>query len=215
MNNALFDLLTSLYHYYPIGTQIMDANYPGIQERLAIVENKIIGLNEGKTTLWNQIIAEIRDTFANTTVYDRSYYQFPSYVVELSLFSKQLPEIRHDRNIIANLSLLTTYYTVFIEDKYFFTHLSHEPFKNPYHAISLSYKRNGDSALFDDIAKLRAMIQSNFQNHKFIPHIQLFNHKVTGGTPHGEDKHSNNESYCIFDFLFLNRPYHAPIIVID
>lgn len=196
--NKIAKLLERIHYYYPIGYKLINKDYVGYIQYQEILSKKINDIIANKQTNWTSFIELMKNNWEEK-VLDMNYYQFPSHIVKLKLKHEICESVERQLSVIANVSLLCNYYTVFFEDHYIFNSHSKKIVK-PYHTIL--FKNDCDVDSLKTFNEMQENIQFFFPTHEFIHHQSLFNYKINGGEPYTESDEFNSKSFCIYNFLF-------------
>ena len=178
-------------------------NYDGTEKIKEIINIKIREIDSHSHTTWSQLNERVKSEFPHYTVLDHSYSQFPSYLLEILLDEKIINEIRVTKSIILNISLLSSYYTIYFQD-YININKPKEKFKSHSIIHSIAYFNCCiDVVSLENALRLKKLVESYFTKYIFIDHRPLFDYKILGGVKYG-DFPGDCKEYSLFEFLFDN-----------
>ncbi|MBL6448969.1 hypothetical protein JMN32_21845 [Fulvivirga sp. 29W222] len=200
------DLLQEVHKYYPIGCPLLNHEYPGYKLLLGILENKVNNLITSiEDDTWVSLISELQSN-GKFEVYDDSYLQFPNLVARIEL-SKTEAEVSITRTLRLTLSLLTNYYTAFIEEKGTFNRFNNEPGVAPVKLLWYGQQNMSDNER-QWLADVKGKVSDHYPDYLFVNHDALLNTNIYGGLPHGEDPEDLKSYYSLYSYLF--DYIHAP-----
>jgi hypothetical protein len=173
-----------------------------------IVEDKINSLIQNEETPWMKLVGKI-ESDATMNVFDEAYEQFPNYALRIDIRTNSIGRYINRESVYLVISLLTKYFTVFLREDLLVCDGDDKQLK----LICLSETKSSDDAL-EIINKLKLIASEMFSSHTFIHHKALFNFRITGAVPHGEDE-TNPERFSIFSFLFGHYHFIDRTVVFD
>ncbi|UII30902.1 hypothetical protein LVD17_21650 [Fulvivirga ulvae] len=194
------DLLQEVHKYYAIGCPLLNHEYPGYNRLLGVLENKINNLIDYiEDDTWGSLINELQSN-GKFVVYDDSYLQFPNLVARIEL-SKTEAEVSITRTLRVTLSLLTNYYTAFIEERATFGRYNNEAGVAPVKLLWYGQRNMSDNET-KWLEEVNVRVNYHYPNYSFINHDLLLNTNIYGGLPHGEDPEDLKPCYSLYSFLF-------------
>ncbi len=197
------ELLKYCYHYYPIGHYQIAHVWDGLQELKKIVENKINDECNDTQSVSNRLCAALKNKLEDTSLENRNYYSCPSYTIVINLGNEISDDIRHISFLQADISLLCNHFTIFYVDEYRFENTGSKDLAPIFSIYSLNAKIN---KVGDDLFKLVASeINSFIPDKKYAHHKILFDNKIIGSVPFGEEWSPNpaDNVYSLYDLLFF------------
>lgn len=201
MASIKIELLKVIYQYYPIGRPYENELYAGYHKLRSIIEDKINLLTKGgQIASWVSVVSDTEKKLECKAVLDMSSYQFPNLVLILVHPESENSGILQKNNTCLVISLLTDYYTIYHQSIFLFKeYLSLEGSV----AKTLLYgAKNSNDDEKNIIDNLQIIMSRHYPNHKFVEHDLLFNVKISGGLPHGEDSDTMKSEYPLYNFLF-------------
>ncbi|RFM28885.1 hypothetical protein [Deminuibacter soli] len=206
-------LLEKIHNFYPIGAPHYANNYPGYERISDLTAKKIKEQIEHIEGAWEHLFAEVNNLHRSYELIDRAYYQFPCYILNLTLSSLNQNGVTTTTTLVLNISLLVDYFTIYIEDDHIYTKYNSP--SRPHHTFFLFNKSTDSLQIKQIISDVHDIVIRHFPNHTFVPHNILFNYQVTGGIPFKEEYDADRKSYSIYEYLFLPNPYHYPFVVLE
>jgi len=205
---VLDELLKKVYFFYPIGCWEYRKNYPGYLQIEKIIENKINNEVNNPTSVFNHFINEVNTEIKGLKIENRSYYQFPNYIANISL-KEQVNDIGIlKENMIICISLLADFYTIFFEEQFLIESKQKLRIqdKSSFHIYSFETFLDTENSPIVDIIKKK--IASFFPDKKYVSHYLIKNFIVGGFAPYGEEYsyELGQVKYSLFDFLFFANP---------
>lgn len=204
--DILFDLLAKIHFYYPVGLPYAYKGYPGYKSIEKIVSDKIDQSDLLTERLWTELVKKLKNSFSAYKVNDLRYLQFPSYVLEIELENQLSESFKRNISLILSISLLSKYYTVFINDTW---QVSVEGGfgldKDPEVRRFVYNKSTNKRILIESVEFVISQIDKVYQDYTFLPHKDLFEYKVFGCGTYGKmDDFLADNPRSIYDFLFNN-----------
>ncbi|MCF6405186.1 hypothetical protein L3C95_19945 [Chitinophaga filiformis] len=206
-NEALFEIMQTIYAYYPVGLQPYADMYTGTAEWSRILGEKTDRIINGENVAWSQFIEGLKTKYGANVVEDLSYRQFPSYTAHVQLFSEatQQETCLIERNLVINVSLLGKYFTAFMEDRYIYKDYQNAG-RNVHVAFYVLYNQQGRPDFKDDVSGIQQLLSPIFPDHKFVSHKTLFDIEVKDVVPYGIPV-VKSSSCCIYHLL-MSDFYH-------
>jgi hypothetical protein len=203
------ELLSAVNKYYPIGFPLLYKEYEGIQQIRQIIKDKIAAIESNIETPVSLLVSSLEKEFPELKIYDNSFFEFPSYQIEIDVESQVFNGIKLNVSICISISLLLKKYTVFINNVY--------NFRNADHIAGSSSAKNYDMVYFEDCkdGKLKAAadlaknkVLDFFKDYEFTNHYILFSSKIKSGNILLElGREYGDEEYCYYDYLFGNNKW--------
>lgn len=199
-----FELLGLVSKYYPVGLPLSGSSYDGTKLLHKAIGDKIKELSDnGRVEPWSELIDKLFSHFEKENVRDMAYLQYPTLAVSIILKNEQ-DELFRTRSIELNISLLGPYYTIFLQEQI------QANWINKHGSFPGTGIWRGDAASnkeSEHFGFIRELVKRHYAEHKLVNHQFLFETKIFGAIPHGEDIETafvNNPGYCypLFDFLF-------------
>lgn len=204
----LNDIFKAIHTYYPVGFSKYADNYYGTKEWTKILLEKHDSLREDRSSTWQKLVAQLTDFDLVKQVLDQSYTQFPSLTVQFELKS-QSQELGGRRFMIIDVSLLTPYYTVFFDDRYFYHNYTIAGrMKLPFH-LSIVFT-HADEAARNFFSEAKALVERFYPAHGYLSHKALMDIKAEGGIPYHIPVVESN-AYSAYDLL-MSCMYHNQLI---
>jgi hypothetical protein len=210
----VFEIMKCLDGYYLFGLPNLQRQYKGEAEMSKIVSKKIVNIQAGKGNNWTDLMGTIKEKVAGE-LFDRAYYQFPSYdaTIELEKGTKGAIELTTNLNI--GISLLGNYYTVYFEDLAKARGFSSDPSNDPTWILYYSKKAVNGEALTQKLNDVRGYIEQHFIGFTFVPHDLLFTYKIKHTLPFQISWEFLGTEYPIYDFLFQGRFSYEGVKVLE
>ncbi|MDQ1089525.1 hypothetical protein [Siphonobacter sp. SORGH_AS_1065] len=210
--NLAFLLLEAISKYYPIGLPFYRDRYIGYSKLEQIVEEKINTLIDGHSGPkdWNLFKHAIHNDFPQFELLDLSYYQEPSLKMALKFYSSSNNRIYQDSYINISVSLMSSYFTVFItesftsEADYRYT-VNEAPLVNNYGKKSFGpfHRENISELEHKWTSKIIKDITYYYPNYSFVDY-RFLQKSITGVIPFGTGLDTVLEpiKFSFYDILF-------------
>lgn len=194
------DLLKATHRFYPVGINSLMGDYEGFKQFREILTCKINDVMEAKITHWTKLKGDINSLFEEERIVDLSFNQFPSYQINIKSISGEYQGFKIERQLVLNISLLCSYYTLFFETK-IHSILTDE---NSDLIIGKQLSFYGTNHLGkDEEEKTKEFIEKNFAGYQFVHHKILFDYLVDGcGTYSNWQEYNPGMKNPIYSFLF-------------
>lgn len=195
----LLYFLNKIHSYYPIGLPHLRDDYEGYQNLLDIQNRKMNKAIEGKHEHWEILVNKMKQEWGNEQVLNLAGAPFPCYQTTINLGSVNEDGCRKSSQVILTVSLLVSYYALFVCDDYdFITYSGSKPITN--HKI-ISSGEGHPMIANNMLEKIKEAVETAFQGYKHANHHVLFKHKILGGFGlNGWLENMNNS--VIYDYLF-------------
>jgi len=213
----LIDLIKAIHQYYPVGFELPKEEYPGYQELIAIVEQKISQMMEGRLPEnVNLLEIKLKEAFPDSILHNQIYKQFPNYTFSIEIANELDGGLDRLLWMTVNISLLTKHYTVFFQETMKFGDKEGSSFSyDTFGYLLISFSRNRFPYKEEYFLKIEKIMMELFPGYEFVSHSFLFANKVKYGVPFGEtDDDINKTRHSIFSFLFdnLQNPLNNALI---
>lgn len=200
-DSIIFNLLKEVHKFYPIGRPYSNDQYPGYSELEAITSNKINKLiNNEKIEIWDSFIKDFSLQVRGNKVINLVSKQFPSYELMLHISDTSTEQIRTRKSMTIVLSLLTHHYSVYFESLLFLH--DYKVRGRPLSQLIIYGEENATLEEKEIQKRTKALMVHHFPSYEFVNHSILFQTKVSGGLPYGENKDDIKQEYPIYNFLF-------------
>lgn len=211
---VIIELLKNTQKYYPIGMPFLYEEYDGYKMFKEKLEKKVNQILAKENTSWVRLVENVRQKFSLKPIFDYSYLQFPSYIMNLELKKNDSKEIEYTKSLVLNISLLVNYYTLFFEDIVKVKKgIDEKGLQNsPYFRI-VYFNKCIDKDCFEIAYIIKKISEEVFEEYKFIQHDLLLNNKVQGGNIYGDMRNEEFKEYSLYEYLFSNDSY--PNIILD
>jgi hypothetical protein len=197
MNELQFTLLQQTHKYYPVGLRTDNLRYPGYTSFRSIIEQKISALIRNDSNAWTELVRKVSLQIEHG-VFDQAYEQFPNYVLRVEMHKAAFGHFILDSHVYLVISLVTDFYTIFYQEDIL---VSNDSDKRVTMRCLSKVSAPKDAA--DAISILNRAAAEMFPKHNYIDHKTLFNFRIEGATPHGEDAEVvGNQRIPVFCFLF-------------
>ena len=199
MIELLPDILKDLYHFYPVGIGNYKS-YPGLLEMREIVSNKMDNECNDPESISNRFNISLQKELPDLKVLNMNYYNFPNYVDSIQINNRLENDIEHSFSLEIFISLLTDYYTLFFADNYWVNKGSERATVFSVYSFQKSLTRI-DKTVYESTTR---QVNLFFPKKKYIPHIFLFNTRINGSVPFGEEWSPiiQENNYSLFQLLF-------------
>ena len=181
--NSIWEELNNVVDKYYVRSAVS----AGIQrivseDRNLIMNEKLKSLVQHVQNDWAATIEDIKENF-NFNILDVAYMPFPAYKVQIEVEDHKLKDgVTKKRYLIATVSLLCNYYTVYFLDRYSITDIDNSPDSLPVN-FSVSFSKvvnpyfKEAAELFSTLSKI---VEKHFPNYHFLPHGMLMTQIVDG-----------------------------------
>jgi hypothetical protein len=203
---TIIELLTQIHLYYPVGIPQVYRQYPGYKLIEQKLEKKIDELSKDENVDWIKLVSDVNKEFSSYKVHDFGYYQFPNYYMEIELEQLNEKGFEVRRVITVCISLLVNYFTVFMVDFYKFSNFENKNVIGITPSFRIVYNKSTDEKIYiESIEFLITLIEQHFKTHKFLPHSDLLNLKLSGSGAFGDmESYKFGETYSAYRYLFNN-----------
>jgi hypothetical protein len=210
MNELHLNLLKVIHEYYPVGIRTANGQYPGYQRLRRVLENKINSTILREENQWTNLVAKVA-AIVEVQVFDQAYEQFPNYVLRINIKTSSMGRYVCNGDVYLVISLLTNFYTVFYQEDVIISEVSDKRIT----LVCISEK-DSPSEVVKIIDRLKVLVSELFPSHAHIHHKIVFNLRIEGATPHGEDAETiGNRPVPTFCFLFGLYPFIDITEVLD
>lgn len=218
MNKIMIDLLLKIHFYYPIGLPFATKEYSGDKEISQIVAKKIDQITNNETTEWACFLNDSRLHNKTVEVDDLSYFQFPSYTLEIPLTLNTFDNLTITKNIIVSVSLLTDHYTIFFEDRFIYRQMPNDlsRYKGAFSVVY--FVSNTNQSYIKLLEIIKRDLKKHFSSFTFVPHSLLMSTIIEGGIPYKKfDDYLDDRArkFSMYEFLFNSNIELSRITVLE
>lgn len=208
------DLLKAIHSFYPVGMNDIMMKYDGFAAFQDILSDKINVVMEGGDPSWNNLSHELGRIFAGHPLMDQSYNQFPSYQFCITLLEKDDREMKIERRLLVNISLLCPYYTLFFETKMDIK--LHNSKSLPQLTTSVFNLHTTDDPAKSKMEEIRKLVETHFKGYQFAYHKTLFEYHIDGcGTYSNWQEYEAGRKYPVYSYLFDSHLMLDSIMLAD
>jgi len=208
------DLLKAIHSFYPVGINNIMAKYEGLAAFRTILSNKINSVMEGESTSWSNLVYELGKIFSDRPIMDQSYNQFPSYLLSITFFEKDDGEIKLERRLLVNVSLLCSYYTIFFETR--INVKSNNGGLLPGFAPGVFSLYSTNDPAQNRIDAIKMLVEAHFKGYQFAYHKTLFDYCIEGcGTYSNWQEYEAGQKYPVYSYLFDSHLLLQNILIAD
>jgi len=215
--NDISKILRDLYNFYPIGAEILNRDYAGYKKLEQIVAKKINSmLVSGNGAICPGLAEAFEHNFSEYAIVTEYEKQFPNYAISIILDSVEDNSISVSTCIKIRISLLSKFYTYFVEEQTIDRNLSESTFSfRPLTSIVVS----SNSSVFDPDRhfgpRIENILNPFLKDYYYIAHDLLLNQKIRFGNPVGFEIAGLMREFSLYDFLFDNEYCNIPNIIVN
>jgi hypothetical protein len=176
---TLFTLLNDIVKYYSIGQHVIPTEYQGYKNWEEKVRQKFELIQSGKHHPWLDVLKAFeKKRFIDDDTIDCSSFQFPSLTLRLVLDRISLSDVKRERTFVLDLSLLSPFYTAYIEDRF----VVGPPLNLEQYIPGKNYSLHNLSTQHPEFSGLKRIAENEvpalYSGYRFIDHYRLFQHKI-------------------------------------
>jgi hypothetical protein len=138
----------------------------------------------------------------------------PSYLTSFNIENKKDANSEFWREVIVGVSLLSNFYTVFVEDTY------RHRYGNQLSAISMNtvvFLKNAleNSEIKSLIDQVHIAMRKSFPEHEYVNHRLLFDYQIEGSIIYGFGEDLPGATYTFYEHLFYGQKLFEGLKVLE